>query len=127
MPEAEKLGELRKLQTDWDSYGSPPIVPAIIDAAERLLQRLGDTSGVYAVPLSNGSLQLEWRGPNRTYFEVEFVDAEHARILTEANDDITTTGTIGLEGIPAMFAAFREASQPPSVCPQAGRRMNIGE
>jgi hypothetical protein len=48
--------ELTALPEDWDSYGALPPASTAIDVARRLVE------SVSAVPMSDGGVQVEWRG-----------------------------------------------------------------
>ena len=61
------LDSLRTLAPSWDGYGAPVIDPFVIEAARSFIARLpaGLVSRPRVVPMSTGTLQLEWHdGPN---------------------------------------------------------------
>ena len=69
-----RLGELAKLEANWDSYGADPPTTQAIAVASGLLnllaERLADSVGErirpwFIAPVANGGVQLEWRGPDR--------------------------------------------------------------
>ena len=62
-----RLGDLVKLPTNWDSYGSPPPTPRAVDTVMDLLLTIDDWNlpAVLVVPVSGGGLQLEWRMEDR--------------------------------------------------------------
>lgn len=75
----ERLNQLTKLGPNWDSYGASPVSEVAILRSNRLLEEfllsfadlVGASVRPYAVaPLSNGGVQLEWRGPTG-FLEVE--------------------------------------------------------
>ena len=68
----ERLGELTRLGPNWDSYGAEPISPQAIALARQFLTAVAERFAAWAgdrvhpyviVPLANGGVQLEWRGP----------------------------------------------------------------
>lgn len=69
-----EIETLRSLAPDWDGYGAPVIDPAVIDAAKAFIAQLpeGIAFRPRVVPISNGTLQLEWHdGPMSLEFEFE--------------------------------------------------------
>jgi hypothetical protein len=68
------LDSLRALAPNWDGYGAPVVDPAVIDAAKSFIAKLPEelASRPHVVPMSNGTLQLEWHdGPKSLEFEFE--------------------------------------------------------
>ena len=68
----ERLEELTRLGPNWDSYGAEPISPQAIALARQFLTAVAERFAAWAgdrvhpyviVPLANGGVQLEWRGP----------------------------------------------------------------
>lgn len=71
-PDLKKLDELASLDRDWDSYGAEQISPDALASAYLLMMtianqwafRLGERVRPYViVPVADGGVQLEWRGP----------------------------------------------------------------
>ncbi len=71
-PALERLEQLAELGPDWDSYGAHAPTPDAVAAAHDLLiavgERLGHRLGSRVmpsavVPLADGGVQIEWRGP----------------------------------------------------------------
>ena len=71
-PSIERLAEFAALSPNWDSYGGLPSTPRAVSTATELLVLLADHLPnlnpdrlvPYAVaPISDGGVQLEWRGP----------------------------------------------------------------
>ena len=78
----EDIDALQNLTPDWDGYGAPAIDPKIIQAAKQFIARLPDNLAFRprVVPMSNGSLQLEWHeGPKS--LELEFESPRMIRYL----------------------------------------------
>ncbi len=76
------LDALRMLAPNWDGYGAPAIDAAVIDAAKSFISRLPESlvSRPRVVPMSNGTLQLEWHdGPKS--LELEFESPSSIRYL----------------------------------------------
>ena len=76
------LDSLRTLAPNWDGYGAPVIDPAVIEAAKSFIARLPESlvSRPQVVPMSNGTLQLEWHdGPKS--LELEFESPSSIRYL----------------------------------------------
>ena len=76
------LDSLRTLAPNWDGYGAPVIDPAVIEAAKSFIARLPVdlVSRPHVVPMSNGTLQLEWHdGPKS--LELEFESPSSIRYL----------------------------------------------
>jgi hypothetical protein len=70
LPDAtrERLGELGKLEADWDSYGALPVSDRSLGAASELVGRLvarARNAGVphEIMPIADGGVALEWRYP----------------------------------------------------------------
>ena len=77
-----RLDSLGALAPNWDGYGAPVIDPAVIEAARSFIARLpeGLVSRPQVVPMSNGTLQLEWHdGPKS--LELEFESPSSIRYL----------------------------------------------
>jgi len=79
-----KIQELCALETNWDSYGSPPPSVAVMAEALILLQRAecglrhspSEDAAIpipTVVPLSGGGLQFEWQTPLKE-LELEFFE-----------------------------------------------------
>jgi hypothetical protein len=81
-----RIGELKRLPDDWDSYGSPRIQQL---AAQRAVQVLSAAAieGVrppQIVPVSGGGLQIEWTSANRE-LEIEILpDGSIEYLIVEA-------------------------------------------
>lgn len=77
-PAFERLAELAKLGPNWDSYGAEPISSHAIAIAYQLLFTIySQISGPlrshiqpFAAPLSDGGIQLEWKG-NRATLDIQ--------------------------------------------------------
>jgi hypothetical protein len=76
------LDSLRALGSNWDGYGALRIDPEVIDAAKMLVATLPDrrASGARVVPMSNGTLQLEWHQGSKS-LELEFESPSSIRYL----------------------------------------------
>jgi len=93
----ERLTQLTKLESDWDSYGALPVSPVafvkacqlLIDVKYALSALVGDRLLPSDVaPIADGSLQMEWRGPHGQ-LEVEIkpdVDFSYLLIKGEGSD-----------------------------------------
>ena len=73
---------LGDLEPNWDGYGAPAIDPAVLAAAEAFVGKL---PGILAprprvVPMSNGTLQLEWHAGPKSW-ELEFESPHSIRYL----------------------------------------------
>jgi hypothetical protein len=76
------IDSLRALAPNWDGYGAPVIDPPVIEAARTFIARLpeGLVCRPQVVPMSNGTLQLEWHdGPKS--LELEFESPTSIRYL----------------------------------------------
>jgi hypothetical protein len=76
------LDSLGTLAPNWDGYGAPAIDPAVIEAAKSFITKLPEdlVSRPHVVPMSNGTLQLEWHdGPKS--LELEFESPSSIRYL----------------------------------------------
>jgi hypothetical protein len=62
-----RLVELSKLRQDWDSYGSPPVQLAALDAAKRALAvAVSERVALpFIGPVAGGGVQFEWEGDGR--------------------------------------------------------------
>jgi hypothetical protein len=83
----KKLASFGLLRPNWDSYGSPPISDAVLDAVADLVTGVSfeHVPPLRLTPVSGGSVQLEWERGNRkvavevrpdTAFEVLLVDGD---------------------------------------------------
>lgn len=61
------LFHIASLPENWDSYGSPPPLPQIVNYAERLLRSIRDEDlpVPHIIPVSGGGIQIEWSNPPR--------------------------------------------------------------
>ena len=62
-----KLQQLKSLPPNWDSYGSCPIQPEVIEMASSLLTGLAklDMPEPHIVPVPGGGIQFEWENSER--------------------------------------------------------------
>jgi len=62
-----RLGEIAKLQHNWDSYGSPPPSSTALEIVMDLLLKIDHPNlpSTDVVPVSGGGLQLEWNVSDR--------------------------------------------------------------
>jgi len=76
------IHSLSELAPNWDGYGAPAIDPAVIEAAEAFIARLpqGLAPPPRVVPMSNGTLQLEWHAGPKS-LELEFESPDSIRYL----------------------------------------------
>ena len=93
----ERLTQLTKLESDWDSYGALPVSPvAFVKACQLLIDVKYSLSALVGeqllpsdvAPIADGSLQMEWRGPHGQ-LEVEIkpdVDFSYLLIKGEGSD-----------------------------------------
>jgi hypothetical protein len=90
---ARPVWALRDLPEDWDTYGSPPVSAQAIEIAIKVLCLIaaGEPPMPYAVPLSGGGVQLEWRRRDR---QVEIEATPDGRIHAYATD----SGRVAYEG-----------------------------
>jgi hypothetical protein len=68
------IESLRALAPNWDGYGAPAIDADVIEAAKAFIAKLAENvaSRPLVVPMSNGTLQLEWHdGPKSLELEFE--------------------------------------------------------
>ena len=81
------IESLRALAPNWDSYGAPAIDPDVIEAAKAFIAKLPENVAFrpLIVPMSNGTLQLEWHdGPKS--LELEFESPDSIRYLQRHPD-----------------------------------------
>lgn len=78
----EQVEKLREYPLNWDGYGARPFAPEMIDAVQAFLYHLPDALFIRPykevdclipaiVPMSSGSIQLEWHAGSRI-LELEF-------------------------------------------------------
>lgn len=83
-----KIGQLLKLENNWDDENSPPIDREIINSVLKLLINLQEQQFFFippaVVPISGGSFQFEWR-VNDKYLELEFDDPNLILYLAAEN------------------------------------------
>ena len=68
------IESLRLLAPNWDGYGAPAIDTDVIEAAKAFIAKLAENVAFrpLVVPMSNGTLQLEWHdGPKSLELEFE--------------------------------------------------------
>jgi hypothetical protein len=82
------IRSLGELAPNWDGYGAPAIDPAVIEAAEAFIARLplGLAPPPRVVPMSNGTLQLEWHAGPKS-LELEFESPASIRYLQWHSDE----------------------------------------
>lgn len=89
------LDRISKYKSNWDSYGSPEIDREIIAAARRFIESLAERTDCCptVVPMSNGSIQLEWHSSSKT-LELEFETPEDIWFLQWewSREDIASEG-----------------------------------
>jgi hypothetical protein len=64
----KKLASFSKLETDWDTYGAPPISPMCIARVGEILdilERGGEEEAPTPVPTNDGMIALEWHSNGR--------------------------------------------------------------
>jgi hypothetical protein len=66
--ELRRLRELSALETDWDTYGSPPPSSSALATARQLLLAVAERRGERGRPrailaLTGGGVQLDWGDP----------------------------------------------------------------
>ena len=75
-----QLSAIARLPAGWDSQGSDPPEPQLVDAAKGLLWLLcaaGDLPQPHINPTPSGGVQFEWEHADR-YFEMEVTDESAA-------------------------------------------------
>ena len=86
----QSIGELLRLEPDWDTYGGSPINPRIVGTAIGLLVEFTeDIPTPSVVPTSRGGLQLEWHTCGID-LEVEFLSATRIHGLFDDAIDKTS-------------------------------------
>ncbi len=60
---SRRIDSFADLETDWDSYGAPPITEGSREAAKLALDILDGTK-VQVVPTCSGGVQIEWHNEN---------------------------------------------------------------
>jgi hypothetical protein len=98
-----KLFQLLALDSDWDSYGSPPPSEVAVTAAGRLI--LGIDLDYFVspriVPVSGGGVQLEWSFGSRE-IEIEIDDEASAGYLKSHQGKPIEEGQISLADFPLI-------------------------
>jgi hypothetical protein len=71
----KEISDLAQLPPNWDGYGAPVIDRAVISAARKFVRSLPEVlvCRPKVVPLSAGTLQLEWHNGPRV-LELDFED-----------------------------------------------------
>ena len=95
-----EIGELGRLEENWDSYGGKRVDPCCIEAAVSLLRSVLDaaTSKPSVVPTSRGGIQLEWhRGGIDLEVEIESPPRMNVSFADEqegVQEELTLTSNI---------------------------------
>lgn len=86
-PTMRRFRELLQLGNNWDTQGSAAIPPRIVTAALNFLSDIlyRTTAAPQIVPLSNGSLQLEWH-ENGVDLEIEIFGPTEISVFFEDHD-----------------------------------------
>lgn len=84
----EKLEQLRKLEANWDGYGSPSISPKAIYVARELLTNLANPA---IGPMCGGGLQVEIRIAG-VDIEIEIDQNGKCSWLIESREVVETSG-----------------------------------
>jgi hypothetical protein len=76
------IESLRALAPNWDGYGAPVIDVDVIEAAKAFIAKLAENVAFrpLVVPMSNGTLQLEWHDGSKS-LELEFESPYSIRYL----------------------------------------------
>jgi hypothetical protein len=104
----DDLRQLKKLSDNWDSYGSPKISIEVIQIAEDFLRNLEyePLDPPFVVPVSGGSLQLEWQKGNRE-LEIEFINSSTINYLKVVNDQPLDEGNYYIKNNKKTFSLIR--------------------
>jgi len=107
-----RVGEMRRLATNWDSYGATQVLPQVIAAAAEILRELTQrrTPLPAIVPTADGSVQLEWhtRGID---LEVRWISPSRIRVyLDDARGQLTPIDEELQYDVTPLRGALRELS-----------------
>lgn len=88
----ERLLELSRLESDWDSYGALPASNRAIAAAGTLVSRIIARTGPQGVPheimpIADGGISLEWRYPTVELGLNAYPDGGWSYLLIERNEE----------------------------------------
>lgn len=86
---------LGQLQTNWDSYGSPPLQPLVIEGAITFLKMLeiDQPPRPQICPVPGGGMQFEWHLPGRE-LEIEILPDGSMQYLAVAEDNQEMEGPL---------------------------------
>lgn len=74
----EKLETISKLQNDWNGEGAKAFHSSLINKVKGLLINLKAQPEIF--PTAENSIQFEFDGDNNSYLEIEFSDADVAKV-----------------------------------------------
>jgi CheY-like chemotaxis protein len=97
----ERADLILSLEEDWDSYGAPPIQPAIVEKALRVLAAVTtpEVRCPSLVPTRRGGVQIEWH-TSTADMEIEFIAADEAEFELETAEGTSEwVGKLDKEGI----------------------------
>ncbi len=98
------LARLESLSANWDSYGSPPIQPAALQSARRLVSaiEIANLPTPAVAPISGGGLGLAWQLRNRE-LELEILPDGSVQYLAVASDPAAGTEETREGRLPQLF------------------------
>ena len=64
-----RLGEIKKLEHNWNGYGAEPFSVELINKVEKIIRGLSRQPDIY--PTAQSSIQLEYNNENGDYLEFE--------------------------------------------------------
>lgn len=84
-----ELEKFKKLEKNWDYFGSDPLKVENIDAAKatwlNILEVYNPSVIPHVVPMSSGNVQFEWHSKKR-FLELEFISSEDIIYLKGLRD-----------------------------------------
>lgn len=85
-----ELENFKKLEKNWDSFGSDPLKTDVLDVAKKVWLDIIDVYKPsvipHVVPMSSGNVQFEWHSKKR-FLELEFINNEDIIYLKGLRDD----------------------------------------
>src|SRR5262249_10976718 len=99
---------LAALEPNWDGYGAPAIDPAVIAAVAAFVAKLPGNlpPRPRVVPMSNGTLQLEWHAGAKA-LELEFESPHSIRYLRWSPDEgIEEEGSLPATDLESLVNLF---------------------
>ena len=81
-----KIGQMAKLEENWDGYGAPKIDLGCLVHADRIVSAMRHK--MFICPTHRGTVQIEWRDEYSNYIEIEIEPSGKCNAFYMSGDEI---------------------------------------